>query len=42
MVPNGPSLCRICEGNDDKKDSIIKNQTYKKKKPPYKNVMFYW
>ena len=27
IIPNGPSLCRICEENDDIKNGIIKSPT---------------
>ena len=32
IVPNGPTLCKICEANDDITNSWIKRPTYGKKK----------
>ena len=40
--PNGPSLCRICEENNDKSNGVIKRPTYGNKKYLYKNIIFYW
>ena len=42
IIPNGPSVCRICEENDGIKNGLIKSPTYRKKKHPTKNVVFYW
>ena len=32
IIPNGPSVCRICEENDDINNGIIKRPIYGKKK----------
>ena len=33
IILNGPTLCIICEENDDIKNGLIKRQTYGKNKP---------
>ena len=42
MVLNVPTLCKICEENNEIKNGLIKSPKYGKKKQLYKNGMFYW
>ena len=42
IIPNGTSVCIICEESDNIKNGLIKRPKYEKKKYPYKNVILYW
>ena len=36
MIPNGPSLCKLCEDDYDINNGIVKRPTYRNKKFPLK------